>query len=98
MSTAPIKSSQNAGVDTKQINIGVVQPGEKPVTFNDALHRLSNAARHLHSDTGRYWYTTQQSINKLASDTANQFDEETILDEIDQHLTKYINGIADRCV
>ena len=98
MSTAPIKSSQNAGVDTKQINIGVVQPGEKPVTFNDALHRLSNAARHLHSDTGRYWYTTQQSINKLASDTANQFDEETILDEIDQHLTKYINGIADRGV
>lgn len=98
MSTAPIKSSQNAGVDTKQINLGVVQPGEKPVTFNDALHRLSNAARHLHSDTGRYWYTTQQSINKLASDTAHQFDEETVLDEIDQHLTKYINGIADRGV
>ena len=96
LSTAPISASQNTGVDAKKINLGVVQPGEKPVTFNDALHRLANTATHLHSDTGRYWYATAPSLNKLASDTAKQFDEELVLDTIDQHLTKYINGIADR--
>ncbi|MDA8675490.1 DUF499 domain-containing protein [Alphaproteobacteria bacterium] len=96
LSTAPISASQNTGVDAKRINLGVVQPGEKPVTFSDGLHRLANAATYLHSDTGRYWYTTAPSLNKLASDTAKQFDEELVLDTIDQHLTKYINGIADR--
>ncbi len=96
LSTAPISAAQNTGIDAKRINLGVVQPGEKPVTFSDALHRLANAATHLHSDTGRYWYTTAPSLNKLASDTAKQFDEELVLDTIDQHLTKYINGIADR--
>ena len=94
LGTAPISSAQNTGVDAKRINLGVVQPGEKPVTFNDALHKLANEATHLHSDTGLYWYTTAPSLNKLASDTAKQFDDELVLDTIDQRLTKYINGIA----
>ena len=96
LGTAPISASPNAGVNAKRINLGVVQPGEKPVTFSDALHRLANAATYLHSDKGRYRYTTAPSLNKLASDTAKQFDEELVLDTIDQHLTKYINSIADR--
>ena len=60
----------------------MVQPGEKPVTFNDALHRLANAVTHLHSDNARFWYTTAPSLNKLASDTARQFDEELVLDRM----------------
>ena len=98
LSTAPISQPQYTGVDAKSINLGAVQPGERPVTFNDALHRLSNAATHIHSEAGRYRYTTALSLNKVASDTAKQYDEETILDEIDRTLTSYINGIADRSV
>ncbi len=96
MSTAPISGTQNTGIDNKRINLGIVQPGEKPIRFSDALNRLANTATHIHSDTGRFWYATSPSLNKMATDISQSLDEELVLDTIDQHLTKYINGIADR--
>ena len=94
--TAPISGSQNTGIDIKRINLGIVQPGEKPVKFSDALNRLANTATHIHSDTGRFWYATSPSLNKMATDIAQSLDEQLVLDTIDQNLTKYINGIGDR--
>ena len=44
MGTAPTHQQENRGLDDKQINLGVVQPGEKPAVFGDALRRLGNRA------------------------------------------------------
>ncbi len=96
MGSAPTHQEQNKGLDDKHINLGVVQPGERPATFGDALRRLSNQAKFLHSDLGRYWYSTAASLNRLASDRAGQFDDELILTTIDKHLAAYINSLADR--
>ena len=96
MGSAPGADSKNKGLDDKQINLGVVQPGEKPNIFGDALRRLANQAKFLHSDLGRYWYSTAPSLNRLAMEKAGQIEEEMVLVTIDQHLTKYINGLADR--
>ena len=96
MGSAPISEGQNKGLDDKQINLGVVQPGEKPNIFGDALRRLANQAKFLHSDLGRYWYSIAPSLNRLAAEKAGQIEEEMVLVTIDQHLTKYVNGIADR--
>jgi len=65
MGSAPISDSKNKGLDDKQINLGVVQPGEKPNIFGDTLRRLANQAKFLHSDLGRYWYSTTPSLNRL---------------------------------
>jgi len=96
MGTAPISESKNRGLDDKQINLGVVQPGEKPNIFGDALRRLANQAKFLHADLGRYWYSTAPSLNRLATEKAGQIEEEMVLVTIDQELTKYINSLADR--
>jgi len=96
MGSAPISDGQNRGMDDKQINLGVVQPGEKPNIFGDALRRLANQAKFLHSDLGRYWYSTAPSLNRIAADKAAQIEEETVLVTIDQLLAKYINGLPDR--
>jgi len=96
MGSAPISDGQNKGLDDKQINLGVVQPGEKPNIFGDALRRLANQAKFLHSDLGRYWYSTAPSLNRLATEKAGQIEEEMILVTIDQLLTKYINSLSDR--
>jgi len=96
LSTAPITGSQNTGIDIKRVYLGIVQPGERPIIFSDALNRLANTATHIHSDTGRFWYATSPSLNKMATDKAKSLDEQLVLDTIDQHLNKYINGIADR--
>ena len=96
MGSAPMSEGQNKGMDDKQINLGVVQPGEKANIFGDALRRLANQAKFLHSDLGRYWYSTVPSLSRIAADDAKQIEEEMVLVTIDQQLTIYINGLADR--
>jgi hypothetical protein len=96
MGTAPTHAQQNTGLDDKQINLGVVQPGERPAIFGDALRRLANQAKFMHADLGRYWYSMSASLNRIAADKAGQLDSQLIDMAIDAELTKYINGIADR--
>jgi len=96
MGTAPTHGQENKGLDDKQINLGVVQPGERPAIFGDALRRLANQAKFMHSDLGRYWYSMSASLNRLAADRAAQFEEALVLHEIDKALGIYINGLADR--
>jgi predicted AAA+ superfamily ATPase len=96
MGTAPTHQQQNKGLDDKQINLGVVQPGEKPVIFGDALRRLTNQSKFMHSDLGRYWYSMSASLNRIAADRASQLEEALVLVEIDKALATYINGISDR--
>jgi len=96
MGTAPAHGQENKGLDDKQINLGVVQPGERPAIFGDALRRLTNQSKFMHADLGRYWYSMSASLNRIATDRAGQIEEALVLIEIDKALTNYINGIADR--
>ena len=96
MGTAPTHGQQNKGLDDKQINLGVVQPGERPAIFGDALRRLTNQAKFMHSDLGRYWYSMSASLNRVAADRAGQIEEALVLLEIDKALGIYINGLSDR--
>lgn len=96
MGTAPTHSQENKGLDDKQINLGVVQPGERPAIFGDALRRLTNQAKFMHSDLGRYWYSMSASLNRMAADRAGQLEETLVLMEIDKALVGYINGLGDR--
>ena len=96
MGTVPTHQQENRGMDDKQINLGIVQPGEKPAVFGDALRRLGNEAKFMHSDFGRYWYSMSASLNRVAADRAGQVEEAIILMEINKRLTAYINGLGDR--
>jgi hypothetical protein len=96
VATAHRLGQQNRGIDDKRINLGVVQPGERPAIFGDALRRLTNQAKFMHSDLGRYWYSMSASLNRIAADRAGQFEEALVLMEIDKALGTYINGLGDR--
>jgi predicted AAA+ superfamily ATPase len=96
MGTAPTYQQDNKGLDDRQINLGVVQPGERPAIFGDALRRLANNARFMHGDLGRYWYSMSASLNRLAADRAGQIEEPLVLLEIDKALATYINSLGDR--
>jgi predicted AAA+ superfamily ATPase len=96
MGTAPTHGQENKGLDDKQINLGVVQPGERPAIFGDALRRLTNQSKFMHSDLGRYWYSMSASLNRIAADRAGQIEEALVLMEIDTALAGYINGLGDR--
>ena len=96
MGTAPVHQQENRGLDDKQINLGVVQPGERPAIFGDALRRLGNQARFMHTDLGRYWYSMSASLNRIAADRAGQLEEALVRIEVDKALEVYINGLGDR--
>lgn len=96
MGTAPTHQQQNTGLDDKQINLGVVQPGERPAIFGDALRRLTNQAKFMHSDLGRYWYSMAASLNRIATDRAAQIEAALVDVTIDAELTKYVAGLTDR--
>ena len=95
MGTAPTHQQQNTGLDDKQINLGVVQPGERPAIFGDALRRLTNQAKFMHADLGRHWYSMSASLNRIATDRAAQIEAALVLMTIDNELAKYVNGLAD---
>ncbi len=92
LGTAPVAEAPNPGLTEKEILLGVVQPGGKIVAFRDALHRLTSEARHLHSEQGRYWYSRKASLSRRAAEYAREYDEETILDEIDTRLRAHLQA------
>ena len=96
MGTAPMHQQRNKGLDVKQINLGVAQPGERLTTFGDALRRLGDQAKFLHSNLDRYWYSTSPSLNRLAAEQAEGIEGERVLMEVDKQLAAYINGLDNR--
>lgn len=96
MATAPMEGSENQCVDTKRVILGVCQPHERPILFEDALRRLSNQAKFLHSNMGGAWYSRSPSINRLASDRASTQEEALVVLEIDKLLGGYIRSLKDK--
>ncbi len=93
LGSAPLPAAANRGIDDKRILLGAVQPGETPATFGDALRKLAGQATYLYENAGRYWYSTQPSVNQLARDRADQQAQDQVELEIEARLKK---ALADR--
>ncbi len=72
LGSAPMAKAANRGLEVRRIKLGCVLPGESPAIFGDALRQLRDAATYLYHDSGRYWYSTQPTVTKLAEDRAEQ--------------------------
>jgi hypothetical protein len=87
--SAPSVSAQKVrGIEEVRVKLGSVQPGEPPAVFGDALRRLSEELHYLYSESNRYWYDTQITITRQASDRAAQFARkpELVEDEISNRV------------
>ncbi len=84
--SAPISQGPNPGIEDRKINLGCIQPGETVATFGDALRRLDGKATYLYSDSRRYWYSTQASVTRLASDRAQQQENSLVNAKIIEYL------------
>lgn len=88
MGSAPTFRSDNRGIDDKAIRLGVVQPGESPAIFGDALRTLADRATYLYSEHGRYWFSTQASVTQQAQERLSQLPEE----DVDYAITELLRG------
>ena len=94
--TAPTKGQENKGLNHQQINLGVIQPGEKSAIFGDALRRLANEAKYIHSELGRYWFSENPSLGRMAAERASQIENTLVFAKINQELTKHIHETKNR--
>ena len=89
LGSAPTVRAQNIrGIDASRIRLGVVQPGENIVDFNDALNTLRGSLSYLYADPNgnRYWYDTRPTLRKTASDRSSQMASSDVEYEIEKRL------------
>ena len=86
--SAPTANAAARGIDDRRIKLGCVQPGETAAVFGDALRRLSDRSTYLYDNAGRYWFSTQPSVNRLARDRAAQLHDEDVTEEIRRRLQR----------
>lgn len=78
------------GITTRQIHLGVVEPGQGVSVYNDALSRMNGNLYFFYNLDDRYYFHTQENLNKVAIDRAEQYTEEDIYGEIVARLKSAI--------
>ncbi len=78
------------GISERQIHLGVVEPGQTVSIYNDALRRMTGNLYFLYNLDDRHYFHTQENLNKVANDRAEQYTEDDIYREIISRLKKVI--------
>lgn len=98
LGSAPTVTAAHHGIEDRRIKLGSVMPGESPNIFGDALRRLTGAATYLYEDDrGRYWYSTQPTVTKIAEDRKEMFkrNPEKVAEEIDKRVRLDLRNTGD---
>lgn len=78
------------GISQQQIHLGVVEPGQGVAVYNDALSRMTGNLHFLYNLDDRYYFHTQENLNKVARDRAAEYTEDDIHGEIVSRLERTI--------
>lgn len=82
--SAPSVGQPNAGLTGQGLRLACAEPGDQLAIFGEALRELTERATYLYEDAGRYWFSTQPTLNRVADERAKAFPEH----EIDAEIVK----------
>ena len=71
--SAPLVGQPNAGLTGQGLRLACAEPGDQLAIFGEALRELTERATYLYEEAGRYWFSTQPTLNRLADDRAKAF-------------------------
>jgi hypothetical protein len=83
-------SQPNAGLTGQGLRLATAEPGDQIAIFGEALRELTERATYLYEEAGRYWFSTQPTLNRLADDRAKAFPEH----EVDAEIVKVLSDDA----
>jgi hypothetical protein len=86
--SAPLSGQPNAGITGPSLRLGCAEPGDQLAVFGEALRELSERATYLYEDSGRYWFSTQPTLNRLAEERAKALPGHQVDAEIEDILRK----------
>lgn len=97
---APRSKSSRKGLDKQYVWLGTATPGDTLGNFGSAVDQLAQRSTYFYEEQGHYWFDTQPSVTKTASDYAERLreDVETVWNEIVQRLRgeERKRGVFDR--
>ena len=78
------------GLTTRQVHLGVVEPGQGVSVYNDALNRMTGNLYFLYNLDDRYYFHTEENLNKVTLDRAAKYEESDLHAEIVSRLERAI--------
>ena len=94
-------STQKAvrGLATRQVNLGVVMPGHGAAVYSEAVQTMDGELYHFYrGNDGRYYFDSEENLNKVANDRAAELDNESLDYEIIRRLREFNQRNPDRAV
>ena len=80
--SAPLAGRPNAGLTGPGLRMACAEPGDQLAIFGEALRELTERATYLYEEAGRYWFSTQPTLNRLADDRAKALPDHEVEDAI----------------
>ena len=84
--SAPLVGRPNAGLSGPGLRLACAEPGDQLAIFGEALRELSQRATYLYEEAGRYWFSTQPTLNRAAEDRAKSYADH----EVDSAISKVL--------
>ncbi|MFO1152782.1 MAG: DUF499 domain-containing protein [Rhodospirillales bacterium] len=76
--SVPSASQANKGITGQDVRLACAEPGDQLDVFGNALREFTERAAYLYEEAGRYWFSTQPTLNKLADDRARAYSPEEV--------------------
>jgi hypothetical protein len=90
--SAPLVGQPNAGLTGPGLRLACAEPGDQLAIFGEALRELTERATYLYEEAGRYWFSTQPTLNRVADDRAKAYPDQDVDDAIAQVLREDAAG------
>lgn len=79
------------GIDVKRIYLGVAQPGWHKISiYTEVLNEMRDSLYYFYSDEDRYYFHTEENLNKVAIDRANELSSQEINKQIIDEVGKAV--------
>jgi hypothetical protein len=88
--SASLVGQPNAGLTGQGLRLACAEPGDQLAIFGEALRELTEKATYLYEEAGRYWFSTQPTLNRLADDRAKALPDH----EVDAAITDVLREDA----
>jgi len=76
--SAPLVGQPNAGLTGQGLRLACAEPGDQLAIFGEALRELTERAAFLYEEAGRYWFSTQPTLNRVADELAKAFPDHEV--------------------
>jgi len=94
--SAPLVGQPNAGLTGQGLRLACAEPGDQLAIFGEALRELTERATYLYEEAGRYWFSTQPTLNRLADDRAKALPDHEVDAAIAQVLREDAKQKSDK--